>query len=233
MPVGYGIGDRRMFIIDFITSDIIGSNPPKVVRPTARRLINELPGVTTRYNEALNKQIEVHRLIETAGQLDRSNCSERKYIKGLIRLDTELTHYMRYAEKRCRKFKSGCILFLPEASLWIKKTQVYRSLLKYHAGKIRNRGNLKRSARRCGIENTLSIPPKVLYERIKVCVEQCDYFRKHGKPHQRKHLNNRLQVAIDKEDDVAEKQILAIITREKEKSKWNRNNEPEHVSKSK
>ena len=129
---------------------------------------------------------------------------------------------MRYAEKRCRKFKSGRIPFSPEASLWIKKTQVYRSLLKYHAGKIRNRGNLKRSACRCGIENALSIPPKVLYERIKVCVEQCDYFRKHGKSHRRKHLNDRLQVARDKEDDEAEKQILAIITREKEKSKWNR-----------
>ena len=222
MPVGYGIGDHRMFIIDFITSDITGTNPPKVARPTARRLINKLPGVTTKYNEALNKQIELHRLIERAGQLDRSNCSDRKYTKRFIRLDNELTNYMRYAEKRCRKFKSGRIPFSPEASLWIKRTQVYRSLLKYHAGKIRNRGNLKRSARRCGIENALSIPPKVLYERIKVCVEQCDYFRKHGKSYRRKHLYDRLQVAKDKEDDEAEKQILAIITREKEKSKWNR-----------
>jgi hypothetical protein len=121
MPVGYGMGDHRMFIIDFITSDITGTNPPKVARPTARRLINKLPGVTTKYNEALNKQIEVHRLIERAGQLDRSNCSERKYIKSLIRMDNELTHYMRYAEKRCRKFKSGRIPFSPEASLWIHR----------------------------------------------------------------------------------------------------------------
>ena len=106
--------------------------------------------------------------------------------------------------------------------MWIKRTQVYRSLLKYHAGKIRNRGNLKRSARRCGIENALSIPPLVLYERIKLCVEQCDHFRKHGKAYRRKHLNNCLETARDKEDDEAEKQILAIITREKEKCKWNR-----------
>ena len=35
MPVGYGIGDHRMFIIDFLTSDITGSSPPKVVRPQA------------------------------------------------------------------------------------------------------------------------------------------------------------------------------------------------------
>jgi hypothetical protein len=107
-------------------------------------------------------------LIEKAGHLERSNVSEDRYIAGLIRLDEELTQYMRYAKKKCRKIKSGRIPFSPEASMWIKRTQVYRSLLKYHAGKIRNRGNLKRSARRCGIENALSIPPIVLYERIKL-----------------------------------------------------------------
>ena len=222
MPTGYGIGDHRLFIIDFNTTDIIGFNPPTVVRPTARRLITKLPGVATKYIDALKKQIHIHRLIERAGHLERSNVSEERYIAGLIRLDEELTQYMRYAEKKCRKIKSGRIPFSPEASMWIKRTQVYRSLLKYHAGKIRNRGNLKRSARRCGIENALSIPPIVLFERIKYCVEKCDYFRKHGKAYRRKHLNNRLQMAKDKEDDEAEKQILAIITREKEKCKWNR-----------
>ena len=222
MPTGYGIGDHRMFIIDLNTTDIIGSNPPKVVRPTARRLITRLPGVAAKYNAILKKKIQEHRLIERAGLLERSNASEEKYIAGLIRLDDELTHYMRHAEKKCRKIKSGRIPFSPEASMWIRRTQVYRSLLKYQAGKIRNRGNLKRAARRCGIENALSIPPLVLYERISYCVEQCDYFRKNGKAYRRKHLNNCLQTARDKEDDEAEKQILAIITREKEKSKWNR-----------
>jgi hypothetical protein len=54
---------------------------------------------------------------------------------------------MRNAEKKSKKIKSGQIPFLPEASVWIKRTQVYRSLLKYQDGRIRNRGNLKRSAR--------------------------------------------------------------------------------------
>jgi hypothetical protein len=48
MPTGYGIGDHRMFIIDFNTTDIIGFNPPKDVRPTAQPLITKLPGVAAK-----------------------------------------------------------------------------------------------------------------------------------------------------------------------------------------
>ena len=32
MPAGYGIGDHRLFVIDFSSSNIIGNMPPKVVR---------------------------------------------------------------------------------------------------------------------------------------------------------------------------------------------------------
>jgi hypothetical protein len=38
MPSGYGIGDHRLFVIDFATQDLIGVNPPKIIRPTSRRL---------------------------------------------------------------------------------------------------------------------------------------------------------------------------------------------------
>ena len=42
MPVGYGVGDHRAFIIDFLTSSLIGTNPTTVVRPAARRLNTRL-----------------------------------------------------------------------------------------------------------------------------------------------------------------------------------------------
>jgi hypothetical protein len=28
MPVGYGVGDHRMFVVDFLTSSLVGFNPP-------------------------------------------------------------------------------------------------------------------------------------------------------------------------------------------------------------
>ena len=82
MPTGYGIGDHRMFIIDFNTTDIIGSNPPKVVRPTARRLITRLPGVAAKYNAVLKKKIQEHRLIERAGYLEDPTLQRRDTLLG-------------------------------------------------------------------------------------------------------------------------------------------------------
>jgi hypothetical protein len=129
---------------------------------------------------------------------------------------------MRYAEKHCQKIKSGRIPFSPEASLWIRRTQVYQPLLKYHAGKIRNRGNLNRMARRCNIPGAFSLSIKEIYFRLKACVGKWEYFRRNRKYYRRKHLYNQLDTTKEKEDEEATKQILAIIRREKDKSSWRR-----------
>ncbi len=31
MPAGYGIGDHRLFVVDFVTSSLIGFSPKKIV----------------------------------------------------------------------------------------------------------------------------------------------------------------------------------------------------------
>jgi hypothetical protein len=128
------------------------------------------------------------------------------------------------AEQKCRRIKSGRIPFLPEAALWIHRTQVYRSLLRYHRGLIRNRGNLKCTARRCGILNCLTLLVEDILARLKVCIKQCNYYRIHGKQYQRKHLQKCLQMAWEMEDDRRKKEILAIIQWEKDRSFWRRIN---------
>jgi hypothetical protein len=120
----------------------------------------------------------------------------------------------------CQWIKSGRIPFLPKASLWIKQTQVYRSLLKYHAGKIRNRGNLKQAAQHCKIQDAMSISIKEIMARLSTCINMCDHFRKHRQSYRRRHLQQRLSAAKEKEDEEAKKQILAIIQREKDRSFW-------------
>lgn len=62
---------------------------------------------------------------------------------------------MLHAEKKCHPVSSGRIPFSDEASIWIRHLQVYQSLLNYHAGKVTNRGNLKRAAR----DNARSLSP--------------------------------------------------------------------------
>jgi len=63
-----------------------------------------------------------------------------------------------------------------------------------------------------------------IFLHLKACVDQCDHFRKNGKYYRRKHLYRRLETAKEKEDEEAERQILAIIQQEKDKSFWRRLN---------
>ncbi len=131
---------------------------------------------------------------------------------------------MKHAEKKCRRLKSGCIPFSPEASLWIQQSQVYRSLLRWHAGKVRNCRNLRCTARRCQINAPFQLTVDDIKLRLWICKEKCDYFWKHGKRHQRQHLNQCLERAQEREDKAAECQILAIIKREKDRAFWQRLN---------
>ena len=43
MRVGYGIGDHRLFVINFASSDIIGNTAPKVIRAASQRLNTKIP----------------------------------------------------------------------------------------------------------------------------------------------------------------------------------------------
>ena len=56
--------------------------------------------------------------------------------------------------------------------------------------------------------------------QLKACLKQCDYFRKNGKQYRKKHLYDCLRNARESEDEQREKDILAIINQEKDKSFW-------------
>ncbi len=56
--------------------------------------------------------------------------------------------------------------------------------------------------------------------RLKVCINQCDYYRRHGRYYWQKHLHKCLQTAWEMEDNSREKEILAVIQREKDRSFW-------------
>ena len=129
---------------------------------------------------------------------------------------------MIHAEKKCRKIKSGRISFSPEAAKWLRQSQVYKSLLWRIRGGKSNTGNLQRSALWVGILNPFGLNEREVLICIRVCSKKLDFFRATGKEYRRKHLRKRLKRAQDKEKDDAERQILAIIKREKEQSFWRR-----------
>ncbi len=220
MPAGYGIGDHRLFVIDFVTSSLIGLSPKRIVQPQARRLNCKIPGTVQAYNKRLEEKISRNRLIQPVGAVHQS-ALEPEHKKSLLdQIDKESADYMRHAEKRCQKIKSGTIPFSPEAAIWIRRMQVYRSLLSNVRGKPGNKGNLRRSAHRAGIERPFSLTEVDIIARMQVCRQHCDYYRIHGREYRRRHLNNRLTLAREKEDSNLEQQLLGIIKRERERSFW-------------
>ncbi len=75
MPAGYGIRDHRLIVIDFCAQDIIGSQPPCVVRATSFHLNTRISQVATEYERILEEKVIEHRLIEQVGKAYTSSRS--------------------------------------------------------------------------------------------------------------------------------------------------------------
>lgn len=113
MSAGYSIGDHRLFVVDMTLLYVIGEGGPKIQQPVARRLDTRLPGVTERYAAHYERNVIRHRLIEKleATQL----CKDKtEALLWMEQIDKDSGQFMTQAEKKCRKFNSGQILFLPE-----------------------------------------------------------------------------------------------------------------------
>ncbi len=150
MPVGYGVGDHRLFVVDFVMALLVGTScSQQIVRPALHRLNTRIAGCALRYNKALRRNILRHRLLEQMVAVATSDQPKAEIAKALNKLDKEGEAYMKHGEKKCCRLKSGCIPFSPETSLWIRQSQVYHSLLRWHAKKTRNCGILRCTARHC------------------------------------------------------------------------------------
>ena len=103
------------------------------------------------YTNVLETLVLSYRLTERMVAAHNASSSIVLLKERIDIMDQEGVQYMHHAERKCRRIKSGRIPFSPDSSIWIRCFQVYRSILRYHAGKVRNQINLKRSARRCGI----------------------------------------------------------------------------------
>eukprot|EP00956_Cyclotella_meneghiniana_P010715 scaffold14988_cov36-Cyclotella_meneghiniana.AAC.2 len=224
MPVGFGIGDHRLMWVDLTTESMVGFNPQPVKHPKARRLNSRIPRAKTSYNRRLERNIVKHRLREKMLEAHKENLSPEEMKARLDKIDEISRDLMLNAEKKSRKVRNGKIPFSPEASIWIRRLQVYCSLLRYWAGQVKNRGNLKRSARRCKIENAFQLTLEEIEARMVECKNQCKHFEIHGEPYRTRHLKKRLKVAQENCDEVAERRILEIISREKDRAFWRRIN---------
>ncbi len=139
-------------------------------------------------------------------------------------IDREGWDYMRHTEKLFRKIKCCRIPYSPEAAICIRRAQVYYSIIRWHEGKIQNKGNLKRAARRCNIQNPLGMSMAKVLLRVEECKRECKFYQEHERRFQNKHLAKRMRLAQERNDEEAFKKIRDVITREKQRSFWRRLN---------
>jgi hypothetical protein len=175
------VGDHRAFVLDIPLHALVGESPIRIARPASRRLNSRLPECNKAYVRSLEKNIVQHQLIERLHEAHTGKYSTAEQANMVITIDEEGKAYMRHAEKIGLKIKSCRIAFSPEAAIWIKRVQVYYSLLRYHKGRIKNRGNLKRAARRCNIPHPLSLSVTEIYAQLQECKKECLFFQEHGK----------------------------------------------------
>ena len=76
MPDGYGIGDHRLFVLDFLTLSLMGHDPPKIVRVEARRLNTNIPSSKLNYINRVEELITKHKIVERVGQAHENSTSK-------------------------------------------------------------------------------------------------------------------------------------------------------------
>jgi hypothetical protein len=121
MPAGFGVGDHCMFVINFQELSMVGLALFQVQRYSSWHLNTKvLSGVMQKYINRLEENIFRHHLIEKLGVLHHRHAKRKAFQCKLNKLDKQSRNLMLNAEKKCRRIKSGQILFLPEAALWIR-----------------------------------------------------------------------------------------------------------------
>ena len=60
MPVGHGVGDHRLFIIEFLKSCLVGASPPSIIRSAARRLNLRIPAAAEDYSDRFDHLVLEH-----------------------------------------------------------------------------------------------------------------------------------------------------------------------------
>jgi hypothetical protein len=179
-----------------------------------------MPWCGEAYVQSLEHNIVQHRLLERLNKVHCSSLSHKKKAEKLNTINQEGRAYMIHAEKTRRKIKSCRIPYSPEASIWIWRVQVYSSIIQWHKGQIRNKGNLKRVARRCNIQNPIGMSMAEVSLRVEECKRECKFYQENGKWFQAKHLNEQMCLAQECNNEEAFKKIGAIIQKERQHLFW-------------
>jgi hypothetical protein len=113
---------------------LIKMGPPREQRAASRQLNTRLPHVVKKYVDNLEPNLTRHRLIDKLGEAHMEGRSKEDVQSKITIVDNTSMQFMKHAAKKCRRLKSGRICFSPESVIWIKREQIYKSLVEYTLG---------------------------------------------------------------------------------------------------
>ena len=89
MLAGFGIGDHRLFVLDFLTSSLVGHDLIKIVRAVVRRQKTLIPSAVKKYLERLENLIMGHKIVERVGAANDKSTSKALLKINMDKIDEE------------------------------------------------------------------------------------------------------------------------------------------------
>ena len=136
-------------------------------------------------------------------------------------MDHLTTNLMLCAEKRCHKLNSAHYEFIPQVKGWLDRCHTLRALLWLQTGKkVRNRSNVKRFARRCGIDKIMQHSVSELVAMYMECKISTQKLMAESPWMQKEFLSTLLQEAMEEGKMEESTRIKEISRNEPEKKVW-------------
>ena len=101
-----------------------------------------------------------------------------------------------------------------------EKSRTIRAIIHVKLGREYNIGNVKRTAKRCGINNPMSFTRPELWEKYYECKRKCKKLLAESPWLRKLFLSQKLQTALDEERTQEANKIKAIIRGETQQRTW-------------
>jgi len=158
--VQHSPGDHRALIVDVHLLDTIGEPRFTVLRPPARRLCCNIPGVSDRYLHHLDNYCHLNNLPHKLDTLFRSaqtaDLDRHSFGMAMEKFDKLKADGMRMAEKRCRRLRMGLIQFSPELNQWRLQKELWRLVIRRKLGRRVCATTIRRMATRIQVADPLA-----------------------------------------------------------------------------
>ena len=236
LPFDGSLGDHRPVVADFSQRSVLGTNLPKVVPVTARRLNSKVARIRDNYTKRLEESFRKNNIIPRLQRIEKDvtfPASENVEME-LERIDQEMEEMMLSAERSCRKLYAAHYDFSPTVQFWLKRCHAYRALIKLKGimeevgsnnpqhPRLRNKNiaNTFRSAERAGIRDASELSKKDLMVQYGYCREQTKRLLAESPWLRKQFLSRKLEDAKINNDEKEAKRTQEMLRREAHGRTW-------------